>query len=48
MQHVQEMEADCSDQIITWLAEETFEVHLLVLVGVNALNIEDNESKRST
>ena len=48
MQHVQVMEDDCNVKAITGLTEEVFGVEPLVLVGVNALKIEDSDSTRST
>ena len=47
MQHAQVMEDYCSFETITRLAKETFEVDLLVLVGVNTLKIEDSDSTRN-
>ena len=48
MKHVQIMEDDCNVQTITQLAEEAFGEDPLVLVGVNALLIEESKCTRST
>ena len=48
MHHVQVMDDHCNVEAITRLSKEAFGVDPLVLVGVNALKIEDNESTRST
>lgn len=47
MQLVQVMDDHCNVDAITLLTEETFGLDPLVLVGVNALKIEDSETTRS-